>query len=307
LVAVALSVVPPAGKLFAHNGEEMGYAAGNAFCGETPEPMSRIVQHSRASWSHLVYLLDRAAKWRDLPSNPRADDLYLVEFPKSGVTWLSFLIANTSLLLGGDRGRNVTFFNLNDFVADIEVNRHLNPAPSSPLGFRVIKSHAPYNRFYSKVIYLVRDPRDVMASYWHFLTSLGFYTGSLAAMLDDRRYGIASWCQHVSSWLENAAPSQSVMVLKYEDLLVDTAGQLTRIYRLLGPDLPGEIAALAVERSGIDRMREEETLFNASHPALKSFDFVRKSAIEGPREPLSAAVKEQIARAAGPLLSRLGY
>jgi sulfotransferase family protein len=269
--------------------------------------MSKIVQHSRASWSYLIHRLDRAAKWRELPVNPQADDLYLAEFPKSGVTWLSFLIGNANLLLAGEHDRAVTFYNLNDFVADIEVNRHLNPVPPPPLGFRVIKSHAAFNRFYTKVIYLVRDPRDVMASYWHFLTQLDYYQGSLATMLDDPRFGISSWCRHVTSWLEQAEPSQSVMVLKYEDLLRDTAGELQRIYRMLGRELSNEIVQLAVERSSIERMRESETLFNASHPALDGFDFVRKDAAGGPRQPLSPSEREQIARAAQPLMARLGY
>lgn len=269
--------------------------------------MSKIVQHSRASWSYLIHRLDRAVKWRELPVNPRADDLYLVEFPKSGVTWLSFLIGNANLLLADERDRAVTFYNLNDFVADIEVNRHLNPLPQPPLGFRVIKSHASFNRFYTKVIYLVRDPRDVMASYWHFLTQLGFYKASLASMLDDPRFGIPGWCRHVTSWLEQAEPSQSVMLLKYEDLLRDTEGELKRVYRMLGRDLSDETARLAVERSSIDRMRESESLFNASHPALDGFDFVRKGAAGGPRQPLSPSERERIVHAARPLMTRLGY
>lgn len=269
--------------------------------------MSKIVQHSQASWSYLIHRLDRAAKWQELPANPRADDLYLVEFPKSGVTWLSFLIGNANLLLSGEEDRAVTFFNLNDFVADIEVNRHLNPAPQPPLGFRLIKSHAAFNRFYTKAIYLVRDPRNVMASYWHFLTQLGFYKRSLSVMIDDRRFGIESWRRHVASWLDEAEPSQSVMVLKYEDLLRDAAGELKRVYRMLGRDLPDEVARLAVERSSIERMREDETMFNASHPALSGFDFVRKDAIAGPRQPLSPGDVERITRVALPLMTRLGY
>lgn len=273
----------------------------------TSGPMSKIVQHSRASWSYLLHRLDRAGKWRELPANPRADDLYLVEFPKSGVTWLSFLIGNANLLLSGEQDRAVTFFNLNDFVADIEVNRHLNPGPQSPLGFRIIKSHAAFNRFYTKVIYLVRDPRNVMASYWHFLTQLGFFKGTLSAMIDDPRFGIESWRRHVASWLDEAAPSQSVMVLKYEDLLRDAPGELRGIYRMLGRELPEDVTRLAVERSSIERMREDEALFNGSHPALGGFDFVRKGAASGPRQPLSQGDIERIMRAAEPLMARLGY
>ena len=32
------------------------------------------------------------------PINPKHDDVYIVEFPRSGITWLSTLIANVNLL-----------------------------------------------------------------------------------------------------------------------------------------------------------------------------------------------------------------
>jgi hypothetical protein len=269
--------------------------------------MPRLARHWQSIRTHALQRLRHLSAQPDLPAEPRADDLYLVEFPKSGVTWLSFLVANTNLLLSGDEARKVTFFNLNDFVPDIEVNRRIGPPATLLPGFRVIKSHAGYNVFYSKMVYLVRDPRDVMASYRLFLTRLGFFTGSLDEMLADPRFGIGAWCDHVSSWLDRALPSQSFILLRYEDLLRDTAGQLRQLYRLLGFDLSEGLAALAVERSGIERMREEEVLANARHPALANFEFVRKGAAGGPRESLSPAALGRIARVAGPLMERLGY
>src|ERR1700680_1912974 len=90
------------------------------------------------------------------PVNPLISDLYLVEFPKFGVTWLSFILANINLLVAGE-SRLATYFNINDLIPDIQYSRDL-PLPDHRFpGFRIIKSHSPYNPSYKKVILLVRN------------------------------------------------------------------------------------------------------------------------------------------------------
>jgi hypothetical protein len=58
------------------------------------------------------------------------NDVFLVEFPKSGITWLSFLIAN-SLLKNHDE--NVTFYNYHKYIADIHQLRGRLPPNFKPL------------------------------------------------------------------------------------------------------------------------------------------------------------------------------
>jgi hypothetical protein len=36
-----------------------------------------------------------------MPKNPRHDDFYVVEFPKSGITWLTAILANVALIESG--------------------------------------------------------------------------------------------------------------------------------------------------------------------------------------------------------------
>src|SRR5580704_2906195 len=91
-----------------------------------------------------------------LPANPMHDDLYLVEFPKSGVTWLCFLMANVNLLLSGDKQQQVTFFNLHAFIPEVHASGIVNvPAFMMPR-FRMLKSHAEFTTDYPRVFYLVR-------------------------------------------------------------------------------------------------------------------------------------------------------
>jgi hypothetical protein len=242
-----------------------------------------------------------------LPVDPLHDDLYLVEFPKSGVTWLCYLMANVNLLLSGDTRQQVTFFNLHTFIPDLQNTPCIN-APALPLpGFRIIKTHTPVNPDYFRVFYLVRDPRHVMASYYVFLQSLGWFDGSFEELVEHPDFGIGAWRKHVAGWLDNVPASRSFALLRYEDLLADPAREMTALYKLLGFDISGEIANKAVERSSIGRMRADEAEANARHPINAGMEFVRKGPAGGARTETPDALTKRIEEVAGPLMKRLGY
>jgi hypothetical protein len=243
----------------------------------------------------------------EFPSNPRHDDLYLVEFPKSGVTWLCFLMANANLLLSGDEKRQVTFFNVDAFIPDINASPHLADPMTALPGFRIIKSHAPLNLDYPRVFYLVRDPRDVMASYHAFLNQTGWFEGPLDRLIGHPEFGIAAWIRHVVGWLDNVPASRSFALLRYEDLLADTTKELAALYRLLGFDISGETVAQAVERSAIERMRGDEAESRARHPNRSKLEFVRKGSAGGARQDMPSNLRQRIEREAAPLMKRLGY
>src|SRR5450755_2504536 len=89
------------------------------------------------------------------------DDVFLVSYPRSGNTWTRFLIAN---LLYPDQ--RVTFANIERLIPDAEAlsSRYKKGIPSP----RVIKSHQYFDHRYGKVLYIARDPRDMLLSYYHF-------------------------------------------------------------------------------------------------------------------------------------------
>lgn len=241
-----------------------------------------------------------------MPVIPRHDDLYLVEFPKSGVTWLCFLMANANLAMTGS-SRQVTFFNIHEIIPDIHVSRHLPTPPGDGVGFRIIKSHASFTPLYTRLFYLARDPRHVMASYYRFSCDLGWWEGSIADFVRDRELGIDAWVRHVEGWLDNVPPTASFTLLRYEDLLADTAGTLCNLYQHLGYSLSREQAEQSAARSNVEAMRAGEEIFNAGHPRLRGFSLVRKGAIQGARSEVPAEVRSHIQQKAGRVMRRLGY
>src|SRR5207253_5494584 len=89
------------------------------------------------------------------------DDVFLVSYPRSGNTWTRFLIGNLLSI-----NEPVNFANIESKIPEIynNPNRKLRRLPRP----RIIKSHEVFDPRYKKVIYIVRDPRDVAVSYYHW-------------------------------------------------------------------------------------------------------------------------------------------
>jgi len=204
------------------------------------------------------------------------DDLYIVAYPKSGITWLSFLMANV-IKLKNNLDQEINFFNVQDYIPDIHVSRNVsqNSIFKWP-GFRIIKSHSGLNPYYTKVIYLVRDPRDVMVSYWHFASTLKQFNGSISELIRDEKLGIKAWADHVRSWLR-VSPQIMFNIFKYEDIKTNTADTLRAVFTQLGYDISSDIISRAVEDSGFETMKEIEKRYATYNPTIYSeHSFVRK-------------------------------
>ena len=118
--------------------------------------MNRIVRHLRQV-SRVAF--GRINAGRGLTVFP--DDVFLVSYPRSGSTWLRFLIGN--LAYPADP---VNFLNVDSRIPDIYLlpDRVLRRYPRP----RILKSHEPFDPRYSKIIYIVRDPRDLVVSLYHY-------------------------------------------------------------------------------------------------------------------------------------------
>jgi len=238
------------------------------------------------------------------------DDIFLVSFPKSGNTWTRFLLANLRF-----PDQPATWANINRLIPDptVTTKRDFDRMPRP----RIIKSHECFDPRYPRVIYIVRDPRDVVVSQYHYHRKIRkieddspmekFVTRFLAG--ETCPHG--SWGQNVSTWLTTSEGNPRFLLLRYEDLVADTARELAKVVAFLDLSAGPERIAQAVERSSADRMRQLEKRQPDKNELMKGsrkdLSFVRAAGSGGWRSDLPAPMVAQIEAAWGSLMQHLGY
>jgi len=227
---------------------------------------------------------------RYLPRNPMHNDIFLVEFPKSGITWISFIISNIEL-----KRRNLgdfpTFFNIHQYIPDIHqlrgasINRFFHPT--------FIKSHSPYNPYYFHVVYILRNPVDVMVSYYNHELFLGF-KGDFHTFVKDENLGIGAWVRHVKGWLLRRPDAQRIHLMKYEELLEDPVEKFAILYENLGIKVDYKIIEAAVSACTIDKMKKSEKIYVTYNPRINRSYFVGKEGKLRKDDILTEEIKKYI-------------
>lgn len=229
------------------------------------------------------------------------DDVFVVSYPKSGNTWVRFLLANLIKSPGDD----VDFHSVHDYVPEFsELDRRLDGLA----GPRLIKSHETYNSLYPKVVYVVRDGRDVYVSYYHYLRNRLPGDVSFGDFLCEDTYRQGKWSRHVASWLDPLEHSSQLLLVRYEDLLADCTGQVRQLADFVGLDVTEEQIQASVHNSSFDVMRNlEEKRGRAYGSKDKADRFVRKGTAGNWRDVFGKREKEIFKRHEGGMLQRLGY
>lgn len=237
-------------------------------------------------------------KW--LPPRIHPDDVFVVSYPKSGNTWVRFLIAN--LIKRGDE--EVDFHSLSRYVP--EVGRH-NRIIHSMKPPRVMKSHAPYVSRYPRVIYVVRDGRDVYVSYYfHRLRELPAGT-TFKDFLINYSHFPCLWGEHVLSWLHRGPQTSEMLVVKYENLLSDCCRELKRIADFIGLEVESKQLQDAVEAASFENMRHLELARGRPYQSEGPEIFTRKGKSGEWREFFGPEEKALFKEREGEALLILGY
>jgi hypothetical protein len=120
-----------------------------------------------------------------------------------------------------------------------------------------------------------------------------------------------SWGEHVNSWLSTRHGQRGFLLLRYEDMVADTASELTKVAEFLNVRATAEGIALAVQRSSADTMRKLEKSqaqqFSSTKDTRKDIPFVRIAKAGGWRSELSEQDVARIEDAWGSLIRWLGY
>ena len=238
------------------------------------------------------------------------DDVFVVSYPKSGNTWTRFLIAN--LVHPNERAH---FGNINRLVPDPEAlsRRELDRLPHP----RYIKSHQYFDPRYPKVIYVVRDPRDVALSHYHFQRKRKVLADSDRIEPFVRRFvaggtsSYGSWGENVAGWLATRNGSAGFLLVRYEDMLAKPNDELARVASFLSITADAAQIHQAVQRSSADEMRSMERnqahLWSTTKDTRQDIPFVREAKAGGWKSELPQISIDEIESKWGGLMRYLGY
>jgi hypothetical protein len=195
----------------------------------------------------------------DFPSRP--DDIYIVTYPRSGTTWVQMMLYQ--LTTSGE----MSFLHISQVVPFLERAIRMGLDLAALKSPRVFKTHMPF-RFLSakpgKFIYVARDGKDVLVSYFHFYRTYLDFTGTFAEFFDRFMTGqvqYGSWFRHVAEWKAHAG-DPNVLFLNYEDLCASFDESLRRIIAFCGLDIPPDRYGEIRTRCSFEFMKRHERQFD---------------------------------------------
>ena len=206
----------------------------------------------------------RAQHDRQLKQVRGSVDALLVSYPKSGRTWLRYLLSiyfAQVFDLGLAPDLRTTFQVVPNY--DLDATRGLAAAEGIVQHDcqLVAASHRDWDPdlFAGKpTIFLIRDPRDVLvSSYFHQTRHKHRFDGELPDFIDDADYGVGSIGAFHNRWLDGLR-GQRHIVISYEELSADTDSTVRRVLGFL--DVPIDEPALehAIRQARFDKMRKKE-------------------------------------------------
>ncbi|NP_001187828.1 sulfotransferase family 5A, member 1 [Ictalurus punctatus] len=191
-------------------------------------------------------------------------DILIVTYPKSGTTWMQEVVTLVSC-----RGNPVKAQTQPNWARAPWLEQYYCPdVLKATQGPRVLTTHLPYKLLApalqgskAKVIYVARNPKDVVVSYYYFhkmakfLNDPGTFSEFLSAFLEGTVY-YGSWFDHVKGWTSNALNIDNFLYITYEEMWEDLCGSMEKVSRFLQCPLLEDELNSAQKSCTFDSMRE---------------------------------------------------
>lgn len=197
-----------------------------------------------------------------------------ISYPKSGRSWIRFILSSLGL------EKSIVFQH-----DTFEFNNGDKPPHNFSISSRLAKY--PEN---VKIVYLKRDPRDIILSLYFQVTGrfkdLLHYTGELSEFVRDPYFGAMVLQKFTTLW-EQMQKHRDILTVSYEDMHSDPEEVIQKILGYYRIHKNPTAIRKAIEGASFNKMQRLEQSGAFPHPWLKTrngFPKVRKGKLNGFRE-----------------------
>ncbi|XP_003986536.1 amine sulfotransferase-like [Felis catus] len=191
----------------------------------------------------------------------RESDVFIITYPKSGTSWFQQLL---SLIYFEEHRKGIGNLETVDRVPFFEYNFRKMDFVERPSP-RLFATHLPYylvprglKNKKAKIIYIYRNPKDVMCSYFHFSKNVTLQVTSsfeefMEQFLEGKVLG-SLWFDHIKGWYEHKSLF-NIQFLMYEEMKKDLKGSLSKVCKFLGKELSEEEMDSIVRQATFQNMK----------------------------------------------------
>ncbi|XP_028715662.1 probable alcohol sulfotransferase isoform X1 [Peromyscus leucopus] len=195
----------------------------------------------------------------------RDEDTVIVSYPKSGTNWLIEIVCLIQTKGNPKWIQSVLNWERSPWI---ETKKGL-PILINTEGPRLMSSHLPFHLFpksffrsKAKVIYVIRNPRDVLVSGYFFLRNTKIIDNpeSLGTYIEwflNGNVPYGSWFEHTRNWL-SMRENENFLLLSYEDMKKNTRRTIEKICDFLGKKLEPDELDLVLKYSSFQAMKENK-------------------------------------------------
>lgn len=180
---------------------------------------------------------------------------------------MRFLLSN--LLSRGEE--LLTLRNIWQYVPDTHDDqqcRYISDAASafSLLPYQFAKTHDPSFSFYrnKQVIYLVRDGRDVLSSFYHYQKARGKSVFTLSSLIQwNKNISMGTWSDHAYGWAN--ARCRRKLIIRYDALLKDPEQEVQKLLDFLNWKIDLLVVQKAIQNSSFKNLQEIEDKYGSRY------------------------------------------
>ncbi|XP_007940553.1 sulfotransferase 1C4-like [Orycteropus afer afer] len=225
----------------------------------------------------------------------KPDDLLIATYPKAGTTWTQEIVDLIQNKGDTDISKRAPIYIRIPFIEWIipEIGSGLERANVMPSP-RTLKTHLPIDLLppsflekNCKIIYVARNPKDNMVSYYHFqrmnktLPDPGTWEEYFENFLTGKVCW-GSWYDHVKGWWE-AKDKHQILYLFYEDMKKNPKREIQKLAEFMGNNLHDEVLDKIVHHTAFDVMKQNPmtnyTLISTAIMDHSVSPFMRKGAV----------------------------